>query len=261
MAVTINNGFVQDGIVMLLDAANKNSYPGTGPTWFDVSPNKYEGDFVGGQSGYLENPPLSPLIQFGKGANVGGIDTADICRTNLIANDLGNGPFSVYVSCAALSRDPNNTTFTPGRLVSANRSDGGTKWCLGVNSSNELCFGGSGGVEGPAFSQTITDIRAGFNTIALIHRPAVGTIPANYDLYVGQTASRGFVFPTKVLSVRATSTVSSSTTSGISIGGRPATTDRRIGGFVQVVAIYNREITEDEIIRNYYSLRRRWVQS
>ena len=44
-----NNGpkIVTDGLVLCLDAADRNSYPGTGSTWYDLSGNGYHGTING----------------------------------------------------------------------------------------------------------------------------------------------------------------------------------------------------------------------
>jgi hypothetical protein len=39
---------VSDGLVLALDAADRNSYPGSGTTWFDVSGNRYNGTLTNG---------------------------------------------------------------------------------------------------------------------------------------------------------------------------------------------------------------------
>ena len=39
---------IRDGLLCYLDAADKNSYPGTGTTWTDLSGNENNGVFVGG---------------------------------------------------------------------------------------------------------------------------------------------------------------------------------------------------------------------
>lgn len=41
---------VTDGLVLSLDAADRNSYPGTGTTWFDVSANRFTATKAGTQS-------------------------------------------------------------------------------------------------------------------------------------------------------------------------------------------------------------------
>ena len=38
---TFNNSIVTDGLILHLDAGNKNSYPGSGTTWTDLSGNGY----------------------------------------------------------------------------------------------------------------------------------------------------------------------------------------------------------------------------
>ena len=41
---------VTDGLVLCLDAADRNSYPGSGSTWYDLSGNGYNGTFVNSPS-------------------------------------------------------------------------------------------------------------------------------------------------------------------------------------------------------------------
>ncbi len=47
---------VTSGLSLLLDAGNSKSYSGSGSTWYDLSPNKYEGTITGAtySSGYLD---------------------------------------------------------------------------------------------------------------------------------------------------------------------------------------------------------------
>jgi len=59
MAIQYANGkIVTDGLVLCLNAADKNSYPGSGTTWTDISGN--------GNSGTLTNGPTfnSSLVIF-----------------------------------------------------------------------------------------------------------------------------------------------------------------------------------------------------
>ena len=48
--MSFDNGprIVTNGLVLALDAADQNSYPGTGTTWYDLSPNKVNATLVGG---------------------------------------------------------------------------------------------------------------------------------------------------------------------------------------------------------------------
>jgi hypothetical protein len=43
MAITRGPKIVRNGLVLALDAADKNSYPGTGTTWNDLSGNNNNG--------------------------------------------------------------------------------------------------------------------------------------------------------------------------------------------------------------------------
>jgi hypothetical protein len=41
MGLAYGGAIVRDGLVLALDAADRNSYPGTGTTWYDLSPSGY----------------------------------------------------------------------------------------------------------------------------------------------------------------------------------------------------------------------------
>ena len=48
MAQHYGPNIVTDGLVLCLDAADKNSYPGSGTTWYDLSGNGYNGTMTNG---------------------------------------------------------------------------------------------------------------------------------------------------------------------------------------------------------------------
>jgi hypothetical protein len=50
MAISGGPDIVEDGLVLHIDAADKNSYPGTGSTWYDLSGNGNNGTIRSGQS-------------------------------------------------------------------------------------------------------------------------------------------------------------------------------------------------------------------
>jgi len=47
MSIRGGPDIIEDGLVLCLDAADKNSYPGTGSTWYDLSGNGYHGTING----------------------------------------------------------------------------------------------------------------------------------------------------------------------------------------------------------------------
>jgi hypothetical protein len=55
MALSYSPRIVTDGLVLCLDAADKNSYPGTGTTWSDVSGNDNNGTLTNGPTFNSEN--------------------------------------------------------------------------------------------------------------------------------------------------------------------------------------------------------------
>jgi hypothetical protein len=121
--MTFNNGprITTNGLVLCLDALDKNSYPGTGTTWYDVSGNGYNATLTNG-------PTWNSVGYFTfDGSN----DYADI-SLNL--------------------RNSNNTVMVVGKYVSA------TGRILGGISNNYLCgtwntyvnqFYGEGWISGP----------------------------------------------------------------------------------------------------------------
>ena len=48
MSINYNPRIVTDGLVLLLDAGNTKSYPGTGTTWTDISRNGNNGTLTNG---------------------------------------------------------------------------------------------------------------------------------------------------------------------------------------------------------------------
>jgi len=48
MGISAGPDLIQDGLVLNLDASDKNSYPGSGTTWSDISGNGYNGTLYNG---------------------------------------------------------------------------------------------------------------------------------------------------------------------------------------------------------------------
>jgi len=62
---------ITSGLVLYVDASNPSSYPGTGTTWYDLSPNGYNGTLSGdatynsGNGGYINLQSNTGYIDFG----------------------------------------------------------------------------------------------------------------------------------------------------------------------------------------------------
>lgn len=123
MALNYSPRIVRDGLVLALDAADKNSYPGSGTTWYDLSGN--------GNHATLYNGPTFST------SNIG-------CFTFDGSND--------YADVSLNLRTSNNTMMIIGRYVTL------TGRMLGGISNNYLCgtwntytnqFYGEGWISGP----------------------------------------------------------------------------------------------------------------
>jgi hypothetical protein len=55
MGLAYGGAIVRDGLVLALDAADRNSYPGSGTTWYDLSGNGYNGTLVSGPTFNSDN--------------------------------------------------------------------------------------------------------------------------------------------------------------------------------------------------------------
>lgn len=58
------NQIVTDGLILMLDASNVNSYSGAGTTWYDISGNGNDWQFVGGPTYYGSGNPTNTFIDF-----------------------------------------------------------------------------------------------------------------------------------------------------------------------------------------------------
>lgn len=76
MGIYRGPNIVKDGLVLLLDASSKRSYPGTGSTWFDLSGNGAHGILVDAPT-FVSNGSAS-YFQFNGTSNV--INSVDISQ-------------------------------------------------------------------------------------------------------------------------------------------------------------------------------------
>jgi hypothetical protein len=96
---------VTDGLVLALDAADKNSYPGSGTTWRDMSGNGNNGTLVNGPTfslvngGYINYDGIDDYADFG---NIFNFTTQDftfshwIYFNSLTTTTVNQGPVTFY---------------------------------------------------------------------------------------------------------------------------------------------------------------------
>jgi hypothetical protein len=87
----LGQNIVTNGLVLNLDAANKDSYPGTGTTWTDLS--------GGGYNGTLQNgPTFLPNVNGGIFSFDGTDDYVTTSNTGMLTNGTGNFSYGVWVN-------------------------------------------------------------------------------------------------------------------------------------------------------------------
>jgi hypothetical protein len=146
-----------DGLIMHLDASNKNSYPGTGTTWTDLTGNGYNGT-LNGSTTYTTNNGYGVIQLNGSGCYVG------ISSLNLTSSNYTIIAGTRYTGGA-----------TSGRIISGWYNN----WLLGHWSNSVLNYYASGWVSSAGAGGTDTSWRiyAGTGNISSV----------SYSMYVNGT--------------------------------------------------------------------------
>lgn len=225
MAASLGPNIVDNQLTLALDAADINSYPGSGTTWYDLSLN-------------TKNATLTAATSFdsGNGGSILFDSTSDygILPTSGLA--FGAGPFSIETWC-------NLTTAVTNNLIYASQSSNSSGF-IALYYNNTSGFG---------LSDYNGSVRvATFNTATILtnvwyHVVGVRNSSNQYVVYVNGVAS----------TTNNTSTLSL-TTAAPSIGTNPATTAERWTGKIAVLRMYNKTLSSLEIIQNFNATRKRF---
>ena len=223
MSTSYSPKIVTDGLSLCLDAKNTKSYPGSGANWADLSGNSYDATLT--------------TTSFSNGAIVFNGSTS-LCRTTLPVSVL-DANFTV---CVFFKTD--GSVGTEGsysdRLISADHTSGGTKWCIGINNSGEIGIGGDGGGEG----ETTYPLTVGTYYFCAL----VVYSTSLYDFFLNDD---------KKLDGEGIG-IAAANFGNVSVGCRPNGTDRVFGGSVAWVVAYNRVLTDSEVLQNYDALKGRF---
>jgi hypothetical protein len=226
MSYSFGKSIVTDGLVFYVDAANENSYPGTGTTWSDL---------VGGNDGTTTNSPTYS-------SSNGGYFEFDGTNQDV---DLGNGDdFNVNTTItidAWVNWSGNNAfDFTP---VIDRQTSGSNTWFFGFNGSSRLHFGSNGGniqstnttwTEGVWYHVAGTYNSTGLTGKLYIDGVSDTLSVDNYDA-MGATSGRN-----------------------VRIAGSNSQS-RFFNGKIASVKFYNRVLSDAEVLQNYNALKSRFV--
>ena len=228
----LGQNIVTNGLTINLDAANKDSYPGTGTTWTDLSGN--------GNNGTLTNGPLFLSNQNGGVIAFDGVDD--------------------YVGIANNSTiNPNNGSFTIVCWVNSDPSSGGDGWDLWVAKRSNGSNGYYVGVNNPSGVRFMAGNNAN-------QRTDTGFIGYTYNTWAMFTAVLDRTANTQTIIRNNFEQSSSVTPSGgtydnsgtLSIGGDIGIGSYFVNGKQSIVLIYNRALSAAEITQNYNATKTRF---
>ena len=231
--VAYYGGIVKDGLVLDLDAAKKDSYPGSGTTWSDISGNQNNGTLTNG-----------PTFNSDNGGSIvfDGVDDRVFINTSI--NTGQNFTVSVWMYATLLG--------TTRRALVGNSYN--------YSTSNGWFFSTSGASTNNTFFFSVgADLAyrvAAANTLSLNQWYYLTAVCQNgggsINLY-----SNGNIITTYAASLQTTNTVIY-TTAELNIGARISTFLDPYSGNISLVQIYNKALTAQEILQNYNALKGRY---
>jgi Concanavalin A-like lectin/glucanases superfamily len=210
---------ITDGLVLCLDAANKQSYPGSGTVWTDLA---------GSNNGTLTNGPTF------NSANGGSI-VFDGSNDHILGT-LPLIPFNSSVTIEAVIR-LNNTSLTKNIITQGQSAVSFS--CGMVVVGTELKF------------------RNSSNDHSL-SSPQVLLANQWYHLVLSTTASGTTGYINAVSSGTTVQKVTSNSVVDYAIGKRPGATSEFMNGNIAKISIYSKALTQTEIQQNYNATKSRY---
>ncbi len=232
MAISRGTKIVTNGLVLALDSADKNSYPGTGTTWRDLSGNAY--------TTTLTNTPTFSN-------NNQGILTFD--RT-----------LSQYAETAASFPSLSNWTIESWVKFTTIPSANTTVSAIITNVFNgsNINFSLNTDVDGTANKGIYVAFYNGTWRYAPFHAPSAGV----WYHYVGTYDAATIRMYVNGSSYSSASYASVSSSGGTVRIARRWDTDTSVGNFINgsipTVKIYNRALTATEVLQNYNATKTRF---
>ena len=218
---------VTDGLVLHLDAADRNSYPGTGSTWYDLSGN--------GNNGTLTNGPTF------SSANAGalvfdGVD--DSIQTSSFTPMLTNKTLSGWVQLGSITQQG-------GGLINLQTNNGTTFDAIVYNETNQGWGFGSNGF-----------VRTGWSGVKETSTTEWVYMAATYEnLNYKMYRNGNLIFTLTSFNVL---NYNFSSKSLIGYRHTGATANGLLNAKISQASIYNRALDESEILQNYNATKGRY---
>lgn len=224
---------VTDGLVLYLDAANIKSYPGSGSTWYDLSGKNNNIGF--NQTTFNTdnggNIVFDGLNDYGK-ANVFDLSSTDkisLCFWIKFGSTTERIIMEHSENFNSSNAPVSSVNYLPGRLLFSDHHTAGYNISYTANSyadSNWHYFCATSDRSLDALTQTSLYVDAIFDKILhATHRANLSGNYSSYPLYIGSRAGGSYF----------------------------------LSGSLGIVKIYNRAISETEIIQNYNAMKGRYL--
>jgi hypothetical protein len=217
---------ITNGLVLYLDAANRNSYPGTGTTWTDLSGN--------GNNGTLTNGPTFNASNMGSIVFDGTNDY--IYRSSL--NNFNSSTYTILLWGKFVSVSSSGILFNLGR----SSGDADTEAQLYYNNSRLVYWDYAGSIA--------------FNFIQ-----SSGTLSTNVYQYLGFTknSTNGTFYINGYSSGTGTAAFDANiSTNDFTIGADIRDSINYVNGNISQFLLYNRVLTASEVLQNYNDTKSRF---
>jgi len=233
MGASAGPDIIENGLVLALDAADRNSYPGSGTTWTDLSGNGNNGTLVNGVG-----------FDGGNGGSLS-FDGTDDHILGTIPSSTFTGPHSI---CCWFYRE---TVKQWSALFSNNVNTTSCSIFTFINTTNALGIN-QAGVNGTSIS---VDLGADH-----LNKWIYGVI--TFGGVSNGSAVNVYVYKDGSLLTNSGSLYWNMSSSSSYYVGRHWTSANQIhDGFIPQVSIYNRALSASEIQQNYNALKSRFINT
>lgn len=226
---------VRDGLMLNLNASDKNSYPGSGTTWFDISGN--------GNNGTLTN---GPTFSSANGGSIVFDATDDWADAYPSPGLTGTGNWAMVV-WFRINGAPSNTTY--GNVIIDTDATGG--------SANMICVdwgGGFGGSQNQLLYRTRPSTGGGYTSIS---GPVLTQSIWYYAAVVRNNTINTKLYVNESLYSTYNGDMPTYTQPLVRLG---RWTDGTVYSNINIAStqIYNRVLSDQEILQNYNAMKSRF---
>ena len=227
MGAAAGPDIIENGLVLCLDAGNKDSYPSAGTAWTDLA---------GSNNGTLTNGPTFNSANGGSIVFDGTNDEVQLSGTNLSLNQM-------TISCWNYSTNYNQNGFMFEKTTNGNVN---TQYSLFFNNNNTIYF--------RTANLTSYDTTLNTNTGGVLNNQW-NNVVAVYDGAFKHIYINGIL----KLSVGCSGTVLQNNTGIALIGRHGIPSNYAFNGRIAQTQIYNRALTPAEILQNYNATKGRFL--